>query len=299
MWHSGQRTLPRWSKHLIKAALGLVLIVVLLRWFERSQVYQPSRAWDANPAELGRQFEDVFFNTSDGVRLDGWFYPAETNSPRARIAVLYCHGNGGNISHRLEVYRTLLNMGLSVFAFDYRGYGRSEGRASEEGTYRDSQAAYRWLREKGFEGRNIIGFGESLGGGIASELALREEIGGLVLQSAFSCTADIGADLFPWLPVQRLCTIKYETCQKLPRIHVPVLIMHSRGDELINFRHAEKNFRVANQPKLLSEIEGDHNNPLANPAGFAEGVEKLLRMMQTRAPEKALPPTEAKTGLSP
>lgn len=249
---------------------------------------------DANPAELGRRFEDVSFATSDSVRLNAWFFPADTNSSRAQIAVLYCHGNGGNISHRMDVYRTLLDLGLTVFAFDYRGYGRSEGRASEEGTYQDAQAAHRWLRDRGFEARNIIAFGESLGGGIVSELGLREEIGGLVLQSAFSCTADIGAELFPWLPVHKLCTIKYETCQKLPRIHVPMLIMHSRDDELINFRHAEKNFRIANEPKLLCEIEGEHNNPLANPGGFADGVEKLLQMMQSRVPEKTAPPAEPK-----
>jgi pimeloyl-ACP methyl ester carboxylesterase len=296
MWQSAQSR-RRWSKRLPKIAAALVLLVVLLRWFERSQVYQPSRTLDANPAELGRQFEDVFFKTSDGVRLNGWFFPADANSSRAQIAVLYCHGNGGNISHRMEVYRTFLKMGLNVFAFDYRGYGRSEGRTSEEGTYRDAQAAYRWLRDKGFEGRNIIAFGESLGGGIVSELALREEVGGLVLQSAFSCTADIGAELFPWLPVHKLCTIKYETCQKLPRIRVPVLVMHSRGDELINFRHAQKNSRLANEPKLLWEIEGEHNDPLGNPAKFVEGMEQLLQMMQRVAPQKSSVSSEVKTSI--
>src|SRR5262249_52582451 len=145
---------------------------------------------------------DVYFETADNVRLNGWFFPAGTNSPRAALAVLVCHGNAGNISHRLELCRALLATGVSVFVFDYRGYGRSKGRPSEEGTYRDAQAAYRWLQEKGFAGSNILAYGESLGGGVAAELALRERLGGLILQSTFTSIPDIGAELFPWLPVR-------------------------------------------------------------------------------------------------
>jgi hypothetical protein len=300
MWHSGQHKTRRWSKRLLKTALALVFIVVLFRWFEHSQVYHPTRQLEASGAELGRPFEDVFLRTADGVRLNGWFYPAETNSPRGRIAVLFCHGNGGNISHRLDVYRALLDMGLSVFAFDYRGYGRSEGRSGEEGTYLDGQAAYRWLLGKGFVGTNVIAFGESLGGGIASELCLREPVGGLVLESAFSCTVDLGAELFPWLPVRRLCSIKYETCNKLPNIHVPVLVMHSRDDELIHFRHAEKNFALANEPKVLWEIKGDHNNPLANPDQWLGGMEKLLQLMETDgASKQPTPAPDSKAATRP
>ena len=112
----------------------------------------------------------------------------------------------------------LLATGVNVFVFDYRGYGRSQGRPSEEGTYRDAQAAYQWLRQKGFPGTNIIAFGESLGGGVAAELAVRETVGGLVLQSTFTSIPDMGAELFPWLPVRWLGTIRYDTRSKLPRL---------------------------------------------------------------------------------
>src|SRR5438093_95446 len=178
---------PKWTKRLVRLLLGCLLIFVMLRWFEHSQVFQPDRVLVATGAELGRPFENVYFKASDGVQLNGWFFPAETNSPQAHLVVLLCHGNAGNISHRLDVCQVLLETGVNVFLFDYRGYGRSSGRPSEEGTYLDAQAAHEWLQRKGFPGKNIIAFGESLGGGIASELAAREPLAGLVLQSTFSC----------------------------------------------------------------------------------------------------------------
>lgn len=252
----------------------------MLRWFEHSQVYHPDRVFMASGAELGRPFEDITFKASDGVELNGWFFPANTNSARGHLAVLLCHGNAGNISHRLELCRALLETGVSVFAFDYRGYGRSQGRPGEEGTYRDAQAAHRWLQQRGFSGANIVAFGESLGGGVVSELALRVSLAGLILQSTFTSVTDMGAELFPWLPVRWLGAIKYDTCSKLPRLKVPVLVMHSRTDELVPFRHGQKNFAAANPPKLFWEIKGTHNDPLLDRKAFLDGLQKFLRQIE-------------------
>lgn len=265
-------------RRLLKALLVLIFIVMLFRWFEHSQVYHPSRTMDATGAELGRPFENVFFKTGDGIELNGWFFPANTNSPRAHLAVLVCHGNGGNISHRLALYRALLETGVAVFAFDYRGYGRSQGRPGEEGTYLDAQAAYQWLTKEGFA--DIIVFGESLGGGIASELCLREKMRGLILLSAFTSIPDIGKEFFPWLPAKLLGTIEYDTRARLPRLKIPVLVMHSRADELAAFHHAERNFAAANEPKLFWEISGGHNDALDEPARFVEGIEKFLGLVE-------------------
>ena len=250
----------------------------MLRWFENSQVYHPSRVMAATGAELSRPFEDVYFQAEDGVRLNAWFYPANTNSPRASMVVLLCHGNGGNISHRLDMAEALLSTGVNVFLFDYRGYGRSRGHPSEEGTYRDGEAAYEWLQRKGFQGKSILLFGESLGGGVAAELASRLTCAGLILQSTFTCIADIGADLFPWLPVRWLAHIKYDTLGKLPRIKAPVLVMHSRSDSLIRFQHSQKNFAAANEPKLFCELVGDHNDPLTNRQKFIADFDKFLTL---------------------
>ncbi len=275
---------PKLAKTLLGLLAVCLLIVLMLRWFEHSQVFHPSRVMEATGAELSRPFEDVFFKASDGVQLNGWFFPASTNSHRPHLAVLVCHGNAGNISHRLDTCAALLATGVNVLVFDYRGYGRSEGRPSEEGTYRDAQAAYLWLRQKGFAGTNIIAFGESLGGGVAAELATRETVGGLVLQSTFTSIPEVGAELFPWLPVRWLSTIRYDTRSKLPRLHVSVLVMHSPADGLVRFHHAKDNFAVANEPKLFWELKGDHNNPLADPERFIAGVEKFLGMIEAHRP---------------
>ena len=230
----------------------------MIRWFEHRQVYVPNRTLEAAGGELGRPFEEVFFTASDGVRLHGWFYPANPGSPRAHQVILLLHGNAGNISHRLHFYQVWLELGVNVFTFDYRGYGRSEGKPGEDGTYHDAQAAVQWLQQKGFAPRNIIALGKSLGGGVASELALREPLGGLILQSTFTSIPDLGSELFPWLPVRRLHRIKYDTVGKLPRIQAPVLVAHSRNDDLIGFHHAERNFKAAREPKQFLEIAGNH-----------------------------------------
>ena len=265
-----------------KLALFLLFLFMLLRWFEYKQTYHPTRTLYTSGAELGRAWEDVKFATSDGVNLNGWFFPAATNSPRACLAVIVCHGNGGNISHRLHLYDLLLDAGVNVFAFDYRGYGLSEGRPGEAGTYLDAQAAHAWLRQKGFAATNIIAFGESLGGGVVSELAVREPCAGLVLQSSFTSLTDIGAELFPWLPVRTLGSIRYETHSKLPQIHVPVLVLHSRADSLVPFHHAERNFAVANKPKLLCEITGDHNDAVDDRLQFASALEQFFDLVQPK-----------------
>jgi uncharacterized protein len=251
----------------------------MFRRFEHSQVYHPDRVMAATGAELGRPWEDVVFKASDGVELNGWFYPADADSLRRQWVILVCHGNAGNISHRLDTYAALLATGVSVFAFDYRGYGRSRGGPSEEGTYRDAQAAYAWLRQKGFPGANIIPYGGSLGGGGAAELASRETVGGLVLQSTFTSVPDMAAEMFPWLPVRWLGTIRYDTRSKLPRLHIPVMVMHSPADETVGIHYGKANIAAANEPKLFWEIRGDHNHPLADTKLFIAGVEKFLGMV--------------------
>ena len=269
----------RW-RLLFGVVVLLPLLCVMLRWFEHRQVYHPTHGFAATGAALNRPWEDITFPATDGVALNGWFFPAATNSPRSLFAVLHCHGNGGNISHRLEAAAGLLDLGVGVFLFDYRGYGRSAGRPSEEGTYRDAQGAYAWLRRRGFADTNILVFGESLGGAVAAELARREPVGGLVLQSTFTSIPDVGVELFPWLPVRWLAHTRYDTCAKLPLIRVPVLVLHSRTDTLIPFHHAERNFAAANEPKLLVELAGDHNDSVqTGRAELVEGMERFFRLI--------------------
>lgn len=254
---------------------------MFLRWFEYSQIFRPTREHDARPEQIEWPYEEVFFG--ENPKLHGWFFPARADSPRRRTAFLLCHGNAGNISHRLELTQVLLGTGANVFVFDYRGYGRSTGRPSEEGTYKDTQAAYAWLKQKGFSGCDIITFGESLGGAIATELAMREIVGGLILQSTFTCIPDLGSEIFRWLPVRYICSTHYNTVSKLPRLKIPVMVIHSRPDALIGFHHAEKNFAAANEPKLFWEVDGGHCDAVEmDREKLAEGIQKFFALVEQK-----------------
>lgn len=271
--------------------LGLILCLpMLFRWFEHKNVYHPTSVFDARPEELHRSFEEVRFKAEDGVMLHGWFFPAELASQNPGVAILFCHGNGGNISHRLPVYELLLETGAAVFAFDYRGYGQSKGRPTEKGTYLDAEAALAWLAKRGHAPSNVIVFGESLGGGIAAELATHQPVGGVVLQSTFTSIPDIGAELFWWLPVRLVSSIDYGTNRKLPNIQAPVVVMHSRDDSLVPFQHAERNFAAANEPKWLVELQGDHNYSLTDREAFKSGLQRLVDEIQRNTRDAGDPP---------
>ena len=272
-------TRKRWRRWLTTATV-LLLLFMLLRAFEYSQVYHPSRELDCRVGSVGIPGEEVWLKTADNIRLNAWFFPTARNSPHARYAVLFCHGNGGNISHRLDLYQLWHGLGVNFLALDYRGYGLSEGKPSEQGTYKDATAAYEWLCARGFAPENILVLGESLGGGVASWLAAEKQIGGLVLQSTYTSVPDLGKELFPWLPVKLLASIHYNTRERLPKIHVPVLFLHSRSDTLIRFHHAENNFAVANEPKKLHEVYGNHNDTLfTNPHAYQQGAADFLRSL--------------------
>jgi fermentation-respiration switch protein FrsA (DUF1100 family) len=252
---------------------------MLFRWFEHSQIFHPTRRHRAKPEQIDWPYEEVFLG--DKPKIHGWFFPARADSPRKHLAFLVCHGNAGNMSDRLGLTEILLQTGVSVFLFDYRGYGLSTGRPNEEGTYRDAQIAHAWLATKGITGKNIIAFGESLGGAIATELALREPLGGLVLQSTFTCMPDLGCEVFRWLPVRAICSVHYNTVGKLPRVKIPVLVIHSRPDALIGYHHAEKNFAAANEPKLFWEVQGGHCDAVAvDRKNLLAGVEKFLPLVE-------------------
>lgn len=270
-------------KRIVYSLLALALAVMLLRKFEHSQVYHPEREMMSHPGDLGRLFEDVYFQAEDGTKLNGWYYPAAKDSLREQFALLWCHGNGGNISGRRPYHEAALATGVNLFSFDYRGYGLSEGTPGEPGTYRDTHAAYEWLIKKGFAPTNIIVMGESLGGGIGSELAATKPTGGLILQSSYTSVPDLGAEIFPWLPVRLISTIKYDTYHRLPKIKVPVMVMHSRLDTIIPYHHAEKNFAAANEPKLFWELYGDHNDTiLTDGPRYIEGLNQFLKHIETQ-----------------
>jgi len=217
----------------------------------------PGRTLEATPAVIGMDYEELTLSTADGEQLHAWFIP----HPQARATLLFAHGNAGNISHRLDSIQVFHDLGLNVLIFDYRGYGRSTGKPGENGTYRDADAAWAYLTEtRGIDPGRIILFGRSLGAAVIADLATRTVPAGVILESAFLSVPDMAATIYPWLPVRWLASYRYDNGDKVTRITQPLLIIHSRGDEIIPFEQGERLFRRASEPKQFLELRGRHND---------------------------------------
>jgi fermentation-respiration switch protein FrsA (DUF1100 family) len=178
----------------------------------------------------------------------------------AKRTLLFFHGNAGNISHRGASVEIFHRLGLNVFIFDYRGYGKSQGKPDENGLYKDARAAWRYLiNERGFDQEDIILFGRSIGGAVAADLAAEIQPGELILESTFSSARDVANAIFPVL--SRLIFLRYEfnAVAHISRVTCPVLVLHSPDDEIIPFRLGEKVFQAANEPKSFVKMSGDHN----------------------------------------
>ncbi len=235
-------------------------------------IYHPEKAWTATPDSSGLEYEDVTFRTADGLILSGWYVPA----PNPRGTILFCHGNARNISADISVLAMFRQLGFSSFAFDYRGYGKSDGAPDEKGTYLDAAAAWdHLLSERGVPKEDLLVWGRSLGSAIAADLAVAKKPAALVIEASFSSLPDIAADLYPHFPVRWLVRYKYDVAARLPRLECPVLIVHSREDELVPFRHAERLFRAAREPKELLEIAGPHRG-LPYQEVYVKGIERFL-----------------------
>jgi fermentation-respiration switch protein FrsA (DUF1100 family) len=257
-------------------AVGLYAgLTALMFFFQNRLVYFPLGRLALTPAARGLAYEDVWLETSDGVKLFGWFIPAEP----ARGVLLFFHGNAGNISHRLESIEQFHRVGLSVFIIDYRGYGRSEGRPSEQGTYLDAEAAWRYLVEaRQVAPEKIVFFGRSLGGAVATRLAQDHPPAALIIESTFTSIPDMAAQIYFFLPVRLLARIDYNTLARLPELTTPILIIHSPDDEVIPYAHGQRLFAAAHEPKEFLSIRGGHNDGYIRSAELYEArLEAFLR----------------------
>jgi uncharacterized protein len=240
------------------AYLGAILMGSFL---QDSLIYYPSKTIGQTPAQVGLGFQEVALKASDGVAISAWHVPAVLKGGRT---IVFCHGNAGNIGDRLDKLAIFNSLGVSTLIFDYRGYGKSSGKPNEKGTYLDAQAAYDWLRDvKGVAGGDIVAYGESLGGAVAAHLASERDCGGLILDSTFTSVADVGANAFPFLPVRLMVGKKYDTTAVIGKVKCPVLMIHSRNDEIVPFALGQKLFGMANEPKTFVEIRGGHNDGFA------------------------------------
>jgi len=260
---------------IIITVIGIyVALAAFLFIFQWHYVYYPERILSADPGRVGLYFESVSFKAADGVKLSGWFIPVQS----ARGVLLFCHGNAGNISHRLESIQIFHQLGLDIFIFDYRGYGQSEGKPTEQGTYQDAEAAWQYLIEaRQVTPTEIIVFGRSLGGAVASWLAQSHTPGALILESTFTSLPDIASTVYPYLPVRLLLRLEYNTAEYLGRVNCPVLIVHSRDDEIMPFSHGWQLFEMAKEPKKFLEIAGTHNEGfITSGKRYEEGLDPFI-----------------------
>jgi hypothetical protein len=271
---------PPWGRR--TAALGwrvvrvplysYVGVVVLLVALENRLIFGPVRHPGGTWQPAGLVFEDVQFTAADGVALHGWHVPHL--DPRAYV--LFAHGNGGNVTYWAEEYAILHELGAAVFAFDYRGYGRSQGAPDEAGVLADARAARAWLaRRAGISEQDVVLLGVSLGGAVAVDLAAADGARGLILQNTFSSLPEAAAVHFPWLPVRWLMRSRFDSAAKIARYRGPLLQTHGDQDEIVPLALGRRLFAAANQPKRFVLCPGGgHNDPL--PPAFVAALGEFL-----------------------
>lgn len=267
------------------AALCYGAIVVWMFLSQRKMLFFPRDEHAATPAEIGLDHEDIWLTNKLGTRIHGWWLPHEN----PRFTVLFAHGNGGNISHRLETFRILHTLGLSTFIYDYTGYGLSDGEPSEQGMEADALAAWEWLvKEKGIPPEEIVLFGRSLGGAVTARLAADistngNSPAGIILESTFTSVPDMGAYIYPWLPVRQLARYSYDSVDALSSVNLPALFAHSQDDEIVPYSIGLRLYESYQGPKTFFELSNDHNSGyLAMEQEYPDGLNQFLRKLEAR-----------------
>ena len=265
---------PTWRTRVRKAGVPSLLIAggigalgLLRSRFQHSQTFLPEKypngIWQ--PQGYGVPAEDTWFESGDGTSLHGWWIPFK----RAKGTVLYCHGNAGNITSRIGVYRFLRRTRLNVFAFDYRGYGRSEGRPTEAGVFDDAAAAFDYLvDEVGEDPGRILILGHSLGGAVAIDLATKREAAGLVVQSTFTDLRDMARIRMPGLPLHLIARNQFRSIDKVASLTLPKLFIHGTQDETIPMVLGERLFENAAEPKDWYSVAHAGHNDVYRFGGF-------------------------------
>ncbi len=260
----------------------LLLLTVLygaVRVVEWRNLYHPVRSIEHRPSDIGMEYEQVEILTEDGVRLHAWWIPGED----ARGTVIICHGNAGNIGDRIWMAQDLRSLGLNVLLFDYRGYGKSRGFTTEQGTYRDVRAAYEYARSRhdNVDDPPIMLYGRSLGGAVALQGAIDKEVRGLVIESTFASVKAMARTLYPVLPLHWIVHFRYDNAKKISQLRVPVLVAHSVDDEMIPFEQGKLLYEKAPEPKFFQDLRFGHNDAGWNTAQnywetLEEFVDKIL-----------------------
>jgi len=256
----------RAMNYFLAVLAGLMLAALLVRILENRLIYFPPRYPQgfSPPESYGLQVEEVWVTASDGAKLNAWFLPNAT-SPK----VLLCfHGNAENIGYGLGRLKVFARLGVNLLALDYRGYGKSEGSPDEAGVYRDAEAAYRYLVEgRGFEPKNIILYGQSLGGAVAIDLASRRACGGLIVESSFTSAREMARRMFLIPLLEYVPKSRFDCVAKIANVRAPSLIIHGTRDEVVPFSMGQKLYQAAPEPKSFLPIQGAGHNDILLLAG--------------------------------
>lgn len=264
-------------------------------------LYNQYRDLEIKSKKKSVSYQEITYITRDGEAISAWFVPFKDNLPDGEEAdwesesgsgtesdfitsngtVLFCHGNTGDISQRIDSYRLFHQLGLDVFIFDYRGYGNSTGKPGEKGTYIDADGAWEYLTQRlNVKPEEIIVFGRSLGGAVASYLAQKYQPRGLILESTFTSIPELVPSVIRFRFFKLPVRYKYNTRERLTDIHCPVLVVHSRDDELIPYFHGEALYEAANEPKQFLHIKGDHMHGfLKCKRIYLEGFEEFFQLL--------------------
>lgn len=236
--------------------IALAVLNGLLYLAKPHMVFMPLPDVDANPNDWGFEYEDLFIETTDGVHLNVWYIPAEG----AERTLLFFHGNGGNLSHRRESIAVFNRLGFNVLIVDYRGYGRSEGKPSEVGIYLDGQAAWRYLTEvRGLDPTAIVVFGRSLGGAVAARLAATVRPAGVIIEASFTSIRDVARARYSFLSYLVVLRYRFDVAKDISSANSPVLVLHSKEDEIIPFFLGARLYASAPEPKRFVTLNGTHN----------------------------------------
>ena len=243
---------------------------------EEHFIYFPERQFACTPADYGLTYQDVVFQTEDSLWLHGWFVPG-----RRDITWIWCHGNAGNISHRVDNLLLVHEiLGVGVLLFDYRGYGKSDGKPSEKGTYLDAMAAWKYIESRGdIDLSKIVIFGRSLGTAIAVDLALSHHSYGVILESPITSIEEMGEKAFPHFPIRSLVRTKYDSLSKIPKLFTPLLVIHGDLDEVVPFDMGRRLFEAANEPKTFHPVLGAGHNDTYIRGGetYFEAIEAFMK----------------------
>ena len=258
--------LTMWRKWLIRVvvvALGFHLLMTAWLYFMLpNMLFYPVTDHIASPQQWELPYQDVEI-ASGKEKLHGWFFPAGKDSP----VILFFHGNGGNISYRGDTIYLLNKLGMNLLMIDYRGYGHSTGSPSEQGLYEDARAAWQYLlQQRGYKPSQVIIFGRSMGGAVATQLASEVKAAGLILESTFSSLRDMAEYYYPDMHYLMYLRYRFDSATSIQQVSCPVLMVHSPEDEIVPYQLGVKLYQNIAGEKYFLEINGDHNN------GFMESL---------------------------